>query len=181
MRKLLPVLALALAFIAPVQAGNFYVGGGFGQTSLEAGSSGTRFDVDDTGFKGFIGFEFFKFFALEASYTDFGSFDDTVLGNTIRADASAGSLYGVGILPLGRLRFYGKAGYARWDTKGTITIPPSPALAFDEDGTDFTYGIGVDFRILRKLIIRLEFETYDFGDTQDVKFGSLGVEYKFGH
>ena len=42
MRKLLPVLALALAFIAPVQAGNFYVGGGFGQTSLEAGSSGSQ-------------------------------------------------------------------------------------------------------------------------------------------
>lgn len=180
MRKLILATVVCLVVVAPSRAGNFYIGGTIGQTSLEADSGGTRIDVDDTGLKGFLGYEFFKFFALEASYTDFGSFDDTIGTTVIDAQASAGSLYGVGIWPLGRLRFYGKLGYARWDTEATITTPPMAPELSDTDGTDLTYGIGVDFRVLRKLIIRLEYENYDFGDTQDVKFGSIGVEYKFG-
>ena len=49
---------------------------------------------------------------------------------------------------------------------------------FEEDGTDFAYGVGAQFRVLG-LSIRAEYERFDAEDVDDLNMISVGVTYTF--
>ncbi len=167
MRKLL--FALTLAFLVaglastPAMAG-FNVGAAFTDTELEL----SGFNADDNNYKIFAGWRFFErqWFGVEAQYTDFGDFS----GQGANAEATGFGVYALVSLKVWRFDFFGKAGVSAWDTKVSNKA--------DLDGTDPAYGVGIAFRITKRLYVRAEWETFEF-DTADADMASLGVDFRF--
>ncbi|HMN43555.1 MAG TPA: outer membrane beta-barrel protein [Povalibacter sp.] len=145
----------------------FYLGAGVGQANVDVDAIGV--DGDDTGFKAIAGFRPLDFFAVELNYIDFGSVED----RGAKVDADAIAAFAVGFLPVGPVDLYAKAGLADSDASARIG-----ALRADSDGTDFAYGVGVQFRFL-SLSARLEYEKFDLDDVDDLNLLTLGLTYTF--
>ena len=63
-----------------------------------------------------------------------------------------------------------------WDA--SLSAPALPGLSMDESGTDFAYGVGVQFRLL-SLSIRGEYEIFKIEDLDDVNLFSIGLTWTF--
>ena len=167
-------LLAAMAFAgAPALAADngIYLGVGVGASGLEYDD--LDFDGDATGYKVIVGWRFLDWLAVEGNYVDFGSPDDTVLGERFKADADALSVSALVFLPLGPVDLFGRVGAVNWD--GEVS---SVSLGdFKDDGTDVSYGVGAQFR-LGSLALRAEYEMFDLGDS-DVDLISLGVTWTF--
>ena len=205
-RKILPAALVAAGMIAATPALaqlkpaspdlGFYAGGAVGQAKFKDGCTGitsTGFaggcDDKDTTWKIFGGYQFHRNAAVELGYVDFGEASATgTLGGvpaTARADAKALELVGVGILPLTQqLSAYGKAGAYRWDVDTRATAGAAAAGGGD-DGTDFTYGVGLKYNFSRNLAARVEYQRYnDLGNSNttgqtDVNMWSVGLMFRF--
>jgi len=69
---------------------------------------------------------------VEADYVDLGHQSQQLLGGQPvngHADARTFDLYGVGLLPLGMVDLFAKAGGARWTLSGNLTGPNSTLSA----------------------------------------------------
>ncbi|MGB0922308.1 MAG: outer membrane beta-barrel protein [Alphaproteobacteria bacterium] len=162
------------------------VGAGGSLSAIEDfGDSGTNFDFDEQalGYKVFAGIEsnlglpgVDPKLGFEVQYSDLGTFD---LAN------GQGELHGTTVGLSGRasvelanfLTLSGKAGMHFWNSDGE---GPAAALsnAFDEnDGTDFFFGLGTEFKIIPNVSIRAEWERFQFGDA-DLDVGTLSVVFK---
>jgi OOP family OmpA-OmpF porin len=167
---------LLLAASSPLMAADngFYLGGSVGRSNLQVddigGLSAADFDGDDTAFKVIAGFRPLDWFGVEASYVDFGSPDDRVAGQRIKADTDGVSAFAVGFLDVGPFDLYAKLGGINWDSKLSGGIKA--------DGTDFAYGVGAQFRLL-SLSIRAEYEAFDVSDVDDLNMVSVGLTYTF--
>jgi hypothetical protein len=186
-----PLLTLALLLAAfgtarPAAADSgLYVGGSVGQAALDFDQF---FDEDDTAWKLFGGYNFdvaFINLAVEASYTDFGSFGDFVgtSQGSYEYDASALSGFGVAGLDLGFIGFFAKAGFAAWDADGRRSDLGGSADIGD-DGFDPAYGIGARLT-LWSIEFRAEYEYFDIdldgpgGAGADLSMFSLGAAWTF--
>lgn len=145
----------------------FYLGAGVGQANVDVDALGV--DGDDTGFKVIAGFRPLDFFAVELNYIDFGTVED----GPVKVDADAIAAFAVGFLPVGPVDLYAKAGLADSDASARVGN-----LRDSTDGTDFAYGVGVQFRFL-SLSARLEYEKFDLDDVDDLNMLTLGVTYTF--
>jgi len=167
MKKL--VLSLALVFLAagfastPAEAG-FNVGASFTDTEVEE----SGFKADDSNYKIFVGWRFFErqWFGIEAQYVDYGKFE--AAGST--AKASSIDLFAIFSLKLWRFDLFAKGGVSQWDA--SVSAQPN------DNGSDPAYGVGVAFRITKRLYVRAEWETFEF-DTADADMASLGVDFRF--
>lgn len=178
MRRLSIGVILLLGTVGAVQAGSFVVGASAGQTTLEA-SAGARFDIDDTGYKAFFGYRFFRYVGVELAYTDFGKFEETVDSTSIEATATAPAVWVIGVLPVHqRLELFAKLGFGFWNTEVTLT-ENGTSQSGDENGSNLCYGVGLGVQFTELVGMRLEWEAYDFGDTQDARFGSIGLQFVF--
>jgi OOP family OmpA-OmpF porin len=179
MKKLVPVVVVCCCLFAPVAfARGFHFGVSAGQASFDVSQANARFSVDDTGYKGYFGYKFFRSLAVEASYVDFGSVNETLDDVGLEAEANSANLYALGILPVTpRIELFAKLGVAVWDSKTTITEDGSPE-PMDESGTDFSYGLGLNWNFTERFGLRGELEYYGFG-SQDVRLGSLGLFIQF--
>jgi hypothetical protein len=164
------VASLALAGTASAADNGFYLGVGVGQSNVDIDSATVRVDGDDTGFKAIAGFRPLDSFGVEVNYVDFGKVEE----NGSRAEADALSAYAVGFLPLGPVDVFAKAGLVNADTSFSGTVGEK----FSGSGTDFSYGAGVQFRLL-SLSARVEYEVYDVDDFDDLNMISVGVTYTF--
>lgn len=193
-------MAAATPALAQLKPGSpdvgFYAGGAVGQAKFKDGCTGittTGFagscDDKDTAWKAFGGYQFHRNVAVELGYVDFGeaSASGTLLGlpATASADAQAIELVAVGILPFTQqLSAYGKAGAYRWDVDTRATAGAAAAGGGD-DGTDFTYGVGLKYDVTRNLAARVEYQRYnDLGNSNttgqtDVNMWSIGLMFKF--
>ncbi len=179
--KKLTLLAVAVTiFLAPAShAGKLFLGAQWGQGSIEVAAGGARRSLDDDGYKGYVGYKFTRFVSAELGYTDLGSFNGTSMGVAIDAEADLVSGMIVGTLPATpRLEFFIKAGLADWSTRVTLT-DMTGTTSVDTDGIDVGFGGGVSYRFGQRFAIRGEWETYDFDDVKNVKFGSIGVKFNF--
>lgn len=151
-----------------------YLGGSVGQANIEVdnlgGLSAADFDGDDTAFKVIAGFRPLDWFAVEASYVDFGNPDATVLGERFEAEADGISAFAVGFFALGPVDIFGKLGGINWDSNFSGGI--------ENDGTDFAYGVGAQFRFL-SLSARVEYEGFDLSEVDDLNMISIGLTYTF--
>jgi len=133
-----------------------------------------------TAYKVFGGIRPLKSFAVELSYVDLAaaesslSYSPLILfaippHDRISLEARAISVSAVGILSVGRVDLFGRVGAARWQSDGTAWAPP-PNTAIrlqDDEGTDATYGAGVQLP-LRRFALRLEYERLEIaGDSAD--------------
>jgi opacity protein-like surface antigen len=174
MRKLMLIGTGLLLLSGAAQAADngIYIGAAIGRANLEIDNidiAANDFKGDDTGYKLIAGFRPFDWLAVEANYVDFGKPADTVAGTKIRTEGSAVSGFAVGFLSFGPVDAFAKVGLVSWDTK---------VHNIDTDGTDFAYGVGVQFRLL-SLSLRAEYEVFDIGDVDDANMISVGLTYTF--
>lgn len=156
-----------------------YLGASVGQSSTEYDQSlageDFSFDASATGFKAIAGWRFLDWLAVEGNYVDLGSGDDNVLGERIETDIDGVSLSAVGFLPVGPVDLFARVGAINWNAD---LEAPGLGISGSDDGTDFTYGIGAQFRVW-SLSLRAEYERFDISDADTVDLVSLGVTWTF--
>jgi hypothetical protein len=183
-RYLLLKFALAACLATPgvaLSADNgFYLGGSASSVSSDyavPASSGTP--DDDDGFKLIGGFRPLDKFAVEANYVDLGTTRvplnifcvTTPCPQETAIDSQALSVSAIGLFTLPLVDLYGRVGLARWESERRI------AFAQEDEGTDPTYGVGVQLRF-GSFALRAEYERFDFGDAA-VDLRSVGFTYTF--
>jgi OOP family OmpA-OmpF porin len=153
----------AMAQRQPVNTG-WYIGGDFGQTDLE--------DIDeDTSWKILGGYQINRTFAVELGYANL--FDKRISG--IGVEVTAWDLVGVASLPLGdKFSVFGKLGFAMWEAEAT-SVPGFGSVS--DDGTDLTFGVGLQYDVSRNLGIRGQWQRYDVDADADLL--SIGLIYRF--
>lgn len=177
MRKVLAMVGL-FALSAGVQAADngIYIGAGIGQATVELDNviAAQDFDADDLGYKIIVGIRPLDWLGFEANYVNFGEPDDTIAGQRLRSEGYGFSGFAVGFLALGPVDLFAKGGLISWNTE--VRNPQFGKI--DDDGTDFAYGAGVQFRLL-SLGVRAEYEIFDIDGVDKANMFSVGVTYTF--
>jgi OOP family OmpA-OmpF porin len=147
-----------------MQDTGWYIGADFGQTDLE--------DIDeDTTWKILGGYKINRTFAVELGYATL--FDKSVSG--IGVDVTAWDLVGVASFPIAdKFSVFGKLGFAMWEAEAT-SVPGFGTV--EDDGTDLTFGIGLQYDVSRNLGIRAQWQRYDVDADADLM--SIGLVYRF--
>lgn len=160
--------ALSFSAVAAEPVG-FYAGAGVGQSRVDEWFA----DDEDIGFQVYGGYQFTPYFGVEAAYTDFG--DVKVTGGGGKLDADAFSLVVVGTVPFTeRFSGYAKAGFSRWDAKANV----QDIGRVSDDGTDPTYGLGLQYRFTDNVALRGEYSRFEMDDA-DVDLAQLQVRFDF--
>jgi hypothetical protein len=161
----------ASAMAAEQKARGFYIGGSAGVTTLEDDGYITEdgfltFDDSDTAFTLFGGYKILKYLAVEARYSNLGSYTITDNFSSGQADIDVTSLsaHVVGIIPFGASgwELFGQLGLSK------LNIDISCYQCGDDDETAGSAGIGVRFYPTSNLGISLQTDAYayeedDFG------------------
>lgn len=172
-----------------------------------AGAGATAFtstvDASDTGYKLQAGYRFNKYLALEGGYADLGKFAYNATITAPIADTGVATLkvdgWNVGVV--GRLPFndtvtgFAKLGAfvynADYRCNGSSVGLCGTAPDRTARGTSANYGLGLDFAFAGNWFARIEYEVFSrVGDPmsadgtsgtsrEDVRFGSVGVGYRF--
>jgi OOP family OmpA-OmpF porin len=166
-------LALALGAVSfnahAVDPTGFYAGVGVGQSMVDEYFA----DDEDTGYQVFGGYQVNPYFGLEAAYTDFGEVD--LAGNVGKLEADTLSLVGVGTLPFtDSFSGYAKLGFHSWDAE----VNAAGLGRAETDGTDPTYGLGLQYRFTDNVALRGEYSRFEMDDT-DVDLAQLQVRFDF--
>jgi OOP family OmpA-OmpF porin len=174
-KALLAIAALAFAGGAAAQPSlsSVYVGATIGEAELKDACAGVGgCDEKDTAWRILGGYQFNRYFAAELGYHNLGE-ASAPAGKT---EATAWELVGVARYPLtGEFSVYGKLGGYR----GELEAPTA-----EETNTDFTYGVGLQYDILKNVGVRGEWQRYNkMGGgalvETDVDVLSVGVVYRF--
>ena len=151
----------------------FYIGGGVGEYQVtindfdDVTTAIEKYDSDDTAWKGIAGWNANRFFALELAYVNLGSPEDEIVPDTfVRTETDGFAPYVVGTLPVGIFDFFAKAGYYLYQTDTRITSPLGNAHS-KQSGDDFTWSLGAGVTFLKSFNLRLEYEQFDFQNTDD--------------
>ncbi|BDU15352.1 outer membrane beta-barrel protein [Lysobacter auxotrophicus] len=167
---LVAVIASAAAFGAQAADKGFYAGAGVGQSYVDEGS----YDDEDTAYSVFGGYQFNRYFGLEAGYADFGKLEPRGTGTPL--EASSVYLTAVGTVPItDNFSAYAKAGFQRWDLDRSI---PSIVGNTDDNGTDPTYGVGLQYRFTDNVALRGEYSRFEVEDT-DLDLAQIQLRYDF--
>ena len=176
MTAALAVAALAAAQGAKAQdnESGIYAGGGVGSFDVEiddfddVDSTIDRYDSDDTAWKAFVGWRVSPHLAFEAAYVNLGSPDDEIIPDadlTLETDGFAP--YIVGTIPIGDwFELFAKAGYFWYDSEARISTVVGDVTEDDSDST-FTWSAGAGVNVFERVNIRLEYEQFDFDETDD--------------
>lgn len=124
----------------------------------------------DLGWKGLVGVRMSSHFAFEAGFTDFGEVTAAPVGTggPSRVRTRAFTAFGVGIVPVGLVDVFAKAGPTRLQSTGH-----SGGRYFDRQQRRITSGVGVQLN-RRRLVLRLEYEKFGSGVLADLDMLSLG-------
>jgi opacity protein-like surface antigen len=180
------VTLVAEAFAAD---SGFYASVGVGRAHSERSvSSFESFDGDDFSYELGVGYRFGRHLAIQAAWHDFGGVGaiincppellciadpGTNVVPTVLDEASVDglSLQLVGTLPLAELpvELFAKAGAMRWDSDWRH----NPGL--NESGTDFMYGLGVNWNAGDRWSLQLAYQDVDL----DVRSFNLGASFRF--
>lgn len=167
----------------------FYVGAALSEPSTDYDWRTDPVNVgsvkDDSGFKVVGGVQLLEPLAIELEYVDFGRSVAPLLvvcippigepcpAQTLSVDARAISVSAVGLLEVGPLDLFGRAGLSRWQLHQRGSIGTDGR----ESGTDFSAGLGLQFRF-QDIALRLEYEQFDLsGSSTDLI--SVGFTYTF--
>ena len=148
-------LTLSSGALAQQQDRGLYIGADVGQVDFEG-------EAKDTGFRFLGGYRFNRTLAAELGYA--------MLYDKDGVEATAWELVGVASFPIAnRFSVFGKLGLAMWEAEGG---------GVKEDGTDLTYGVGVQYDLTPRFAIRGQWQRYDVDDA-DADVLSIGIIYKF--
>ncbi len=168
-KKIITSLILA-ANVNIVFAGN-YIGGSFGQSSVDA--SGYN---KPTAYKLFGGLRN-KNFGIEAGYHNLGKFSIPTIFGDANTTVKGFEISGVGFLPLNeKFELFAKVGAFAWNVDSTVS---SLNLSASDSGTDLTYGLGAEFKVMQDFSLRAEYQKFVKISDSDVSSISLGAAYRF--
>lgn len=169
------ILGAALLLPLGAMAQGWYAGGAVGNSELDAWGGD-----DDTSWRIAGGYRFGPNFAVEAMYHDFGIFRR----GGARAEASALSLGGVGLLPLSRQwTLFAKAGVARTDTDVRVRTPGRSVTEGDKDFS-LLAAFGVGWQVTPAVEVRIDYEIVDdvkfrASRDSDIETFGIGATYRF--
>jgi opacity protein-like surface antigen len=147
-------MTMSVGAIAQQRTSGFYVGGDIG--TVDFGSD------DDTGFRIFGGYQINRTFSAELGYA--------TLYDKGGVDVTAWELVGLGSLPIAnQFSVFGKLGLAMWEVKG---------FGAKRDGTDLTFGVGLQYDLSRNVGIRAQWQRYDT-DPEEADALTIGLVYRF--
>lgn len=192
--RLLPVAAAGLALL-PLHSAiaaddtapgvGAYVGGGAIYTRInnefvaqDFPDDDDEFDDDRVSWKAFAGYQFAPGIALEGQYLDFGKSE----GGVAEAKADGWTAALVAGIPLGAIQPYAKAGALFWDVDARAQGPLSSVVRYSDDGTDFFWGVGVQFSFSPALALRVEYERYQLDGSDldtDIDAATAGLRFSF--
>jgi OmpA-OmpF porin, OOP family len=191
----------------------FYVALDVGRSRLEASQSmffapdGARTHGADIAFKGLFGIQISRYFAVEAGYTDFGSFAVEGIPYScapnspppctfnVTAGARGPSTNVVGLWPFAErwsMSFRGGAQYSQVSTTTRDPDVQGSASRYHDSSWGLVYGAGLNYQVTPRMRIRLNWEQNDqisFGlnlgggagvyDLNQSSLTSLGLDYRF--
>ena len=189
-KKIVVASALAMSSLltATHASAQAFVGASVGQSDIDeditAGliTSGST-DSKDTAFKLFGGYMFNRHFGVEAAYVDLG--EASYSGDFVGAPVTGGKVEtsGFGVSALGsypvteQFSIFGKIGIFFWEAEASDTTGGIPFSA-KTDGTDVSFGVGVNFNFTQNLGVRAEWERFAL-DEVDADLISIGIQWRF--
>lgn len=168
--------AAALAAAASAQAtdneAGFYAGAGVGTFDVKINDFDDvtteieRYDSDDTAYKVFGGWRMNPYLAFELAYVNLGSPSDEILpGTQLTVETDGIAPYVVGTFPIGDwFELFAKAGYYWYDVETRVSSSLGSASSKSSDD-NFTWSAGAGVNIFEHVNIRLEYEQFDFENT----------------
>jgi len=175
--KKFAIAAAVLLFLTPAAWAGAYVGATIGQSDSTIAGGGLSVDSGDTSWKILGGYTFMKFMGVEGSYRNLGGINDTIGTTSFDTEISSLDVFGVGILPLGKVDVFAKLGFSRIDLSATIDDPLfTVPITVSTNENELAYGVGVSMGFGRAAI-RLEYET--FATTETLNMFSAGAVFKF--
>ena len=172
---LISIAMIAFAGVATAQPTlkSFYVGSSIGQAEYQDGCAGSGgCDEKDTAWRILGGYQFNRYFAAELGYHNLGEASASA-GAT---EGTAWELVGIAMYPLiEKLSVYGKLGGYRGELEGP---------AGEETNVDVTYGVGLQYDVVKNVGVRGEWQRYSKmggGNVRetDVDVLSVGLVYRF--
>lgn|SRR5690554_6759028 len=199
--KFLGLLAGAAGLIASplsASADGWYVGGGIGQSKVDAVECEPDPDIacsaddSDTAFKVFGGYQFASpasspfTGAVEFGYVDLGEASITASDSSAAARIvleGSGFTFSVlgSLAATDWLSLIGKVGVMRWDYDVDVSVATVLGSGFgsgSDSGTDIMFGFGAGFAMTEQFGARLEWERFDI-DGDDVDLMSASFIYRF--
>ncbi|MGA7750159.1 MAG: porin family protein [Gallionella sp.] len=198
---IMAIAGLAGATTAFAGENGWYVFGAAGQTTGNNDQSTLDNALTSVGAAGFssslskptvynldVGYQVNKNFAIEGGYI--GSTNETYTasgGNLVgpvsaTANIKGWTLAAVGILPLpNQFSLLGKLGVAGIKDSATVSGPGGSA-SVDGTKTDATYGLGAEYDFTNAVLVRLDWDSYNVGDSSSSSRGgvwTVGIGYKF--
>ncbi|MFO1465269.1 MAG: outer membrane beta-barrel protein [Steroidobacteraceae bacterium] len=181
MKTVIPLFALSIAGIGAANAADhgIYLGAGLGQSKLDPDSrrlnfSELNYDDKDQGYKIIAGIRPLDVLGAELNYVDLGKTDGSGIGGAIRADAKLVNFSVVGYVPLPFVDLFGKAGFARSESR----FREDGIGSLKDNSTDFSWGAGVQAHF-GSLGARVEYERFNLPRTDRASLVSLGVTWTF--
>lgn len=170
MNKRLIALAAAAAFsAAPMQASALLLEVGTGNASVDVSG------YDDANYLRLAARSGESGLDLELAYTDLGQYDVTGASNTY-LEASGLELNLFASVPLGkRIEVFGRAGIFAWNAEATLF---GVKLGSD-DGSDTTYGGGVNVDITKHIGVSLDVQRYNSVSGGDINRRGLALNMRF--
>lgn len=171
MLKSIKYQAIALCFLAvaawqPAAADDgWFIGGAIGNGNIDDDIDGFSFDTDSTAYRFYAGYQFNEYFAVDAGYSDLGSFDEFIVQNMmpipVSADADGFLFNATGIIPLNAtFSLYGQLGVFFWDGKAAVG-----AINSNVSDTNLRIAAGVEARVYKRFSINADWARYDLDGT----------------
>jgi OOP family OmpA-OmpF porin len=180
--------ALAMPALALAQSTGGYFGASIGpskakqwcSSDLPPGAARAACDARGKGWKMFAGYRINRVFGFEGSFIDFDKSSLTATSGgastTVTARATALSAAAVGIIPLGDLEVFGKAGIAKVKAQSRDATLAGTTFKLGKNDNEAHVGLGLNYRLTREWDVRAEFER--IRDSR-IDFFSLGIQYRY--
>jgi Outer membrane protein beta-barrel domain len=148
-----------------------------------------QFDEKQDGFKVFGGLRAGKYFGMELAYDNFGEYRSarsTPVPSSAKSTVTGGSLFAMGILPVGSVDLFAKAGMVYRKRRTLIDEPAqctevctldSVLSRLSDHTSELAYGGGAALVVYGGLSLRFEYERFNFDGETDVM--SLGLTWQF--
>jgi hypothetical protein len=185
------IVSCCVASLAQAADNGIYLGAGVTQSDYGLTNPGAALPFDDqaNGYKLIAGWRPLDSFGVEATYVDHGEatvpsgivciqFITAPCPASAHLTAKTVSAFAVGYLDLPLADLFVKAGLSNWQLDGQSIQGFVPLFRINEEGTDFTWGAGVQAR-LGSLGARLEYERVKFVQDRNLDTISLSLTYTF--
>ena len=177
LRSLLLIVAPWMATQSPCaaeDAENFYIGLGVGVAQIS--EDFILIDDSSTAYKALIGYELNDHVSLEASFVtldDYEAYNPFVV-DTQQAVADGRGLNAAAVLTMPLTHRFGlsaRVGVLFWNAD-------SESATIESNGSDLSFGLGLNFSVNEALSIRLDYDALNFGAV-DANVGTVALQYRF--